>query len=487
VLSGSFHQWQDVVHPEDGESVRLAVERAMASGAAPQVEFRVVWPDGSIRRVRGHARLELSQGRMTKMTGALIDVTEEKELLLRLEQAKVEAEAAAGVKDEFLANMSHEIRTPLNGIIGTMSLLLDSGVSGEQKEHLQTIQSCGESLLHLVNDVLDVAKIEAGKLTLERTPFRLRELVTNAMAIIAPVAAESGLELRETCDPALPATVAGDPQRLQQILLNLLSNAVKFTERGLVALDVSMVENGRDFAGVRFSVRDTGIGIPDKVQQAIFEPFAQADTSTTRRFGGTGLGLSICRSLVGLMGGKLELDSDAGRGSTFSFAVRLALAPDLTSPASLANGRIARSSRSLRILLAEDNVINQKVAVRLLERMGHRVDIASDGRQAVAAVMRGAYDLVLMDCQMPQMDGYAATRAIRQLDLGCAIPIVAMTASATAEAEIGCLEAGMDHFLSKPVVAARLYDMIEKVSAGHTPPAAPSHPGTKSADFPACP
>jgi len=466
-LQGPLREWQDVVHPEDREPVRLALERAVAAGTAPQVEFRLSWPDGSIRRVRLHARLDLSEGRPAKLTGALIDVTEEKELLLRLEQAKAEAETALGVRDEFLANMSHEIRTPLNGIIGTISLLLDSCVSEEQKEHLRTIQNCGETLLHLVNDVLDVAKIEAGKLALERTPFQLRELVANAMAVVAPAAAGRGLELRQTCGPDVPKTLAGDPQRLQQILLNLLSNAVKFTEHGLVSLDVSMAGSGADFAVLRFAVRDTGIGIPANVQQAIFEPFAQADSSTTRRFGGTGLGLTICRSLVVLMGGELELESETGRGSTFSFAVRLALAADLPARAGTARGRIPQSSRSLRILLAEDNVINQKVAVRLLERMGHRVDIAPDGQDAVAAATRSAYDLVLMDCQMPRMDGYAATRAIRQLDPSRLIPIVAMTASATPEAQRRCREAGMDDFLTKPVVAARLYALIEKIAAEH--------------------
>jgi signal transduction histidine kinase/ActR/RegA family two-component response regulator len=466
-LKGPLDRWQDAVHPEDRESVRLAVESAVAAGTAPQVEFRLSWPDGSIRRVRGHARLDRSEGRPAKMTGALIDVTEEKKLLLRLEQARAEAETALGVRDEFLANMSHEIRTPLNGIIGTMSLLLDSCVSEEQKEHLRTIQNCGQTLLHLVNDILDVAKIEAGKLALERTPFQLREMVANAMAVVAPAAAGRGLELRQICAPDVPNALAGDPGRLQQILLNLLSNAVKFTEHGLVSLDVSMAGSGADFAVLRFAVRDTGIGIPANVQQAIFEPFAQADTSTTRRFGGTGLGLAICRSLVSLMGGKLELESQAGCGSTFSFTARLALAPDLPAPVSAAPDRIPQSSRNLRILLAEDNVINQKVAVRLLERMGHRVDIASDGREAVDAATRCAYDLVLMDCQMPNLDGYAATRAIRQLDPSRLIPIVAMTASATPEAQRRCREAGMDDFLTKPVVAARLYGLIETIAAGH--------------------
>jgi CheY-like chemotaxis protein len=285
------------------------------------------------------------------------------------------------------------------------------------------------------------------------------------MAIMAPAAAERGLELRRTGGRDLPGTLLGDPQRLQQILLNLLSNAVKFTDRGWVALELSVADRGADFAALRLAVRDTGIGIPEAVRKAIFEPFAQADTSTTRRYGGTGLGLSICRKLLALMGSELQLESEPGRGSTFSFVLRLPLAADPMRPPSLAPGRIPQSLRSLRILLAEDNAINQKVAVKLLEKMGHRVDVAPDGRQAVLAVTSGEYDLVLMDCQMPLMDGYAATQAIRQLDSSRRIPIVAMTANATGEVRARCLRAGMDGFLAKPVVAGRLYDLVERVAA----------------------
>jgi signal transduction histidine kinase/ActR/RegA family two-component response regulator len=463
-LQMSLEQLNEHTHPDDIEPMRQDFEAAFAAGSGAQTEFRIVWPDASIRRVRARARLELREGRPAKVTGALIDVTKEHEMLLGLQQARAEAERAASVKSEFLANMSHEIRTPMNGIIGTISLLQDSDLSAEQKEHFKIIQSCGASLLHLVDDILDVAKIEAGKLTLERTPFRLAEMLANALAVVAPAAAQRGLQLRQAAAPGLPAMLSGDPQRVQQVLLNLLSNAVKFTDLGCVAMEVSVMKRGPEGVQVRFAVRDTGIGIPVQAREVIFEPFVQGDTSTTRRYGGTGLGLPICAKLVALMGGELELESELGRGSTFSFTVPFALAEHSPAPASQPPGRIPRSHRRLRILLAEDNAINQKVAARLLEKMGHEVHVVDDGLKAVHSVGRTHYDLVLMDCQMPQMDGYAATRAIRQMNPEHPIPIVAMTANATPDGKRSCLEAGMDYFLSKPVVAERLFDLIEQIS-----------------------
>ena len=375
-------------------------------------------------------------------------------LVAKLERASV-------VKDEFLANMSHEIRTPMNGIIGGISLLVDSGVTEGQRENVDTIRGCSEALLSLVNAILDVAQIDAGKLILEQRPFRPDEVVKEALAAVAPAATAHGLELRQHLAEDLPRMVVGDAPRLRQVLLNLLSNAVKFTERGYVAVDASLAWRSGDLAEMRFSVRDTGIGIPAEMQEAIFQPFTQADSSTTRRYGGTGLGLSICRKLVALMEGKLQVKSEPPGGSTFSFTVRLPIAAVAESPAPAAEGRLPRSQRPLRILLAEDNPVNQKVALRLLERMGHQVDAAWDGQQAVAAVEQTEYDLVLMDCQMPNLDGYAATRAIRRLERGRRLPIVAMTANAMPDDRQRCQEAGMDGFLAKPVSTRHLYDLLE--------------------------
>ena len=455
-----------LVHPDDWPRLQSAVANALATGETFENEHRVIPGNGAPRWLRTQACVVSTANGQRRLTGVGIDISKEKEMVLRLEQACAEAEAATRAKSEFLANMSHEIRTPMNGITGTISLLRDSDATEEQREHFDTIQSCGESLLQLINDILDLAKIEAGKLTLEQIAFSPETLVQDTIAVILPTARAKGLKVFQKCGPCLPEAVLGDPLRLRQILLNLLSNAVKFTELGEVSVELSAVNQGSHSAELQFTVSDTGFGISPDVQKSIFEPFMQADSSTTRRFGGTGLGLTISRRLIALMKGRLEMESEPGRGTCFRVFVTLPVAAGRVVLRRSADERILPAKRSLRILLAEDNGINQKVAVLLLRKMGHDVDVVADGEQAVIAVGRDIYDLVLMDCQMPVMDGYAATRAIRQLTLSNRIPIIAMTANAMPEDRRRCEEAGMDDYVSKPISITHLQNAIEAASTG---------------------
>jgi PAS domain S-box-containing protein len=446
-------QWRKMIHPGDAAGLERAVRDCVDRKEAYHVESRVILPDGSVRWHRVHGRPEYKSGELLRVTGASIDVTREKEMLIRLEQAM-------RAKGEFLANMSHEIRTPMNGLLGSVRLLVDSGVTDGQREWVDTIRNCGETLLYLVNDILDLSKIEAGKLKLEHVPFLIQELVNETLAMVLPMAVAQGLRVVREFDETLPPALIGDPQRLRQLLLNFLSNAVKFTERGTVTIGVAVRERSGECVELRFTVKDTGIGIAPEAQKSIFEPFTQADGSNTRKYGGTGLGLTICRELAALMQGKLELESAPGAGSTFTVDVWLPIAAEAVAEHRPGGDRIPRSHRPLRILLAEDNPVNQRVAAVLLQKMGHQVELVGDGRKAIAAVESGSYDLVLMDCQMPDIDGYTAARSIRRIT-GGSVPVVALTANATPEDRQVCLDAGMVDYLSKPISAERLHEVLE--------------------------
>jgi signal transduction histidine kinase/ActR/RegA family two-component response regulator len=377
-----------------------------------------------------------------------------------LEAAKVAAEAASVAKGQFLANISHEIRTPLHGILGMARLALDPGASLEQaRAYLGTIDNCAEGLLHILNDVLDFSKIEAGKLVLERIAFSISKLIAEAHQIVLPQAIAKGLLLECQAAAEIPDVLVGDPARLRQVLLNLLGNAVKFTEAGSVRLHVATAPSPE--AGsvqLRSSVADTGIGIPKEQQERIFEAFAQADGSVSRRFGGTGLGLSICSHLVQLMGGKLTVESTPNAGSTFEFTCSLGIVAEAHEHSASSSPQ-TWSSRPLRILLAEDNPVNQLIATRILNRRGHEVTVVSTGMQAIKTWEAERFDLILIDNQMPEMGGVEAVKRIRQGELALNRPrtaIVALTASAMAGDRGRFLFAGMDGYLAKPFRAEEL-------------------------------
>jgi PAS domain S-box-containing protein len=483
---------RNLVSPDDQPAVQQRVRERLQGRPQGVLEFRALRRNGETFDALAYASLIVRQGRPVGLCGVVMDISDRKqaERALRqtnqqLEEATLcarvmaaQAEKANAAKSEFLANMSHELRTPLNGVIGMTGLLCEGSLTHEQRRRAEIVRRNGEALMALIDDILDFAKIEAGELTLEWLAFDLRSLLDDVIAIMSLRA--EGKPLRIVCkiDPDLPSLLRGYPGRLRQVLYNIVGNAVKFTEQGEVVLQVTTMEHAGRAVLIRFSVCDTGIGLsPDKLN-LVFQRFTQIDGSSTRRHGGVGLGLAICKGLVELMGGSIGVESQEGRGSRFWFTLpfQKELTIDVRNPEAYLPiappSQAALSLADLRVLVAEDNITNQQVASAILANLGVRVDCVANGREALGALRSRRYDLVLMDVEMPEMDGLAATRALRAASEGATdktVPVVAMTAHALPSDRERCLAAGMDDYITKPVSPTDLRNMTEKWIV-NTPP-----------------
>jgi len=467
-----------IIHPDDREKL-TAARQAYLSGAAPsfQVELRALDHHGAYRWLLARGAAERDhQHKLLRFVGSTVDISE----LKRAEQtallAKEAAEAANRAKDEFLANVSHEIRTPMNAILGMTELALETQLGADQRQLLSTAKSAATSLLGIIDDLLDFSKIEAGRLELNAAPLSLRASIAEALRALALRAQAKGLELAWSVAPEVPDELIGDAGRLRQILVNLVDNGIKFTPRGAVTVQIepaaslneasslASLSHASELVELQFSVRDTGIGISPDKQAKIFLAFEQADMSTTRTYGGTGLGLTIAARLVSMMGGQIHVDSQPGAGSTFVFSARFAKQRRPENTVRAAHPSTRPHASRWRVLVAEDNPYNAELIVRLLTGRGHSVQAVQNGRQALELAQAGAFDLMLLDLHMPDLDGFGVIEALRAREAGATsrLPVIALTARSRAEDRARCIAAGMDDFLVKPIESAALWAAIER-------------------------
>lgn len=454
---GSVENFKTHIHPDDVDHVFAEIQ-AHLTGLTKQYhsEHRMLSKTGDVIWVRDRGQVveRDDQGRATRMLGSCTNISHRKVAEAALLAAKTEAEEASKAKSQFLASMSHEIRTPMNGVIGMTSMLLTTPLTPEQRDYIETIRSSGEALLTVINDILDFSKVEAGEMQLEQQPIDLRQVLASTLDIFSPQVNKNKLALTWQVSPDMPALLLGDAGRWRQVLTNLVGNAIKFTKQGTVDVQLSVVLE-QNYAVIKTAVKDSGIGIAKEALNHLFQPFKQVSSGNARAFGGTGLGLSISRQLALLMGGDVGVESELGRGSVFWFTVKMPICNHASAMPEKANAVSLQMGAGERILLVEDNIVNQKVAQAMLKRLGYEVDAVANGEEAVKQLQLVNYPLVLMDCQMPVMDGFAATRAIRSGELGSVlnakVPIVALTANVIQEDRDACFASGMDDFLSKPI------------------------------------